>query len=50
MEPKIKEKAWDPNIEQDILKRWDEEKLYNFDLNAGKPFVIDTPPPYPRLA
>jgi len=47
MEPKIKEKAWDPNIEQDILKRWDGEKLYKFDLNAGKPFVIDTPPPYP---
>ncbi len=47
MEPKIKEKAWDPNIEQDILKRWDDEKLYKFDLNVGKPFVIDTPPPYP---
>jgi valyl-tRNA synthetase len=47
MEPKIKEKAWDPNIEQDILKRWDDEELHKFDLNAGKPFVIDTPPPYP---
>src|SRR5574341_1074998 len=47
MEPKIQEKAWDPNIEQDILKRWDDEKLHKFDLDAGKPFVIDTPPPYP---
>ena len=47
MEPKIKEKAWDPKIEQDILKRWEEEQLYKFDVSAGKPFVIDTPPPYP---
>ena len=47
MEPKIKEKAWDPNIEQNILKRWEEERLYKFDVNAGKSFVIDTPPPYP---
>ncbi|MEM3084941.1 MAG: valine--tRNA ligase [Nitrososphaerales archaeon] len=47
MEPKIKEKAWDPNIEQSILKRWEEENLYKFDVNAGRPFVIDTPPPYP---
>lgn len=47
MEPKIKEKAWDPNIEQNILKRWEEENLHKFDVNSGKPFVIDTPPPYP---
>ncbi len=47
MEPKIKEKAWDPNIEQSILKRWEDEHLHKFDVNAGKPFVIDTPPPYP---
>jgi valyl-tRNA synthetase len=47
MEPKIKEKAWDPNIEQNILKRWEDENLHRFDVNIGKPFVIDTPPPYP---
>jgi valyl-tRNA synthetase len=47
MEPKIKEKAWDPNIEQSILKRWEDENLHKFDVNNGKPFVIDTPPPYP---
>lgn len=47
MEPKIKEKAWDPNIEQSILKRWEDENLHKFDVNSGKPFVIDTPPPYP---
>lgn len=47
MEPKIKEKAWDPNIEQSILNRWGEENLHKFDVSAGKPFVIDTPPPYP---
>ncbi len=47
MEPKIKEKSWDPKIEQDVLKRWEEEQLHKFDINAGRPFVIDTPPPYP---
>ncbi|MFQ5970098.1 MAG: valine--tRNA ligase [Nitrososphaerales archaeon] len=47
MELKIREKAWDHKIEQNILKRWEDEKLHRFDINAGKPFVIDTPPPYP---
>ena len=47
MEAKIKEKTWDPLIEQSILKRWEDENLHKFDVNAGKPLVIDTPPPYP---
>lgn len=47
MEPKIQEKAWNPAIELDLLKKWEDEKLHHFDVNAGKPFVIDTPPPYP---
>ncbi|MFQ5921000.1 MAG: valine--tRNA ligase [Nitrososphaerales archaeon] len=48
MEPKIREKAWNPGIEQAMLAKWEEEKLYGFDPDSGgKPFVIDTPPPYP---
>ncbi len=49
MEPKIKEKVWDASIEEELLKIWDEEKsLYEFKVDhSRKPFVIDTPPPYP---
>ena len=32
MEPKITEKAWDPKLEDEILKKWEDEKLYNFKL------------------
>lgn len=48
MEPKIKEKAWNPDLERNILKAWDDEGLHRFELDhEGKPFIIDTPPPYP---
>ncbi len=30
MEPKISEKAWNPELEKEILKQWDEEKIYAF--------------------
>ncbi|MDX1441500.1 MAG: class I tRNA ligase family protein, partial [Nitrosopumilaceae archaeon] len=46
MEPKITLKAWDPEIEKDILKQWQEEKIYEFSPTADN-FTIDTPPPYP---
>ncbi len=46
MEPKIKEKAWDPEIEKKILKQWRDSHLYEFHPE-GDIFVIDTPPPYP---
>ena len=46
MEPKIKETAWNPEIEKDILKQWQDSHLYDFHP-AGDIFVIDTPPPYP---
>ena len=46
--PSIAEKRWDHHIEHDIFDRWQKEGIYAFDLRkAGKPFVIDTPPPYP---
>ena len=48
MEPKIKDKRWNPSIEEAMLKKWNKEQLYKFDINStAKPFVIDTPPPYP---
>ena len=48
MEPRIAIKAWDPSLEKDILKKWDDEDTYNFSIKTrGQSFVIDTPPPYP---
>ena len=32
MDPKITEKAWEPKLEDAILKKWDDEKLYDFKL------------------
>ena len=46
MEPKITEKAWEPELEDAILKKWDDEKLYDFKLQDEN-YTIDTPPPYP---
>ncbi|NIP62160.1 MAG: valine--tRNA ligase [Nitrosopumilaceae archaeon] len=46
MEPKIKEKAWDPKLEQDILNQWEESGIYSFKPKENN-FTIDTPPPYP---
>ncbi len=46
MEPKIKETAWNPEIEKQILKQWEDSRIYEF-RPQGEVFVIDTPPPYP---
>ena len=46
MDPKISEKAWNPELEMQVLKKWEESNLYNFVL-AEKNYTIDTPPPYP---
>jgi valyl-tRNA synthetase len=46
MEPTISEKAWNPELELQVLKKWDETNLYDFVL-AEKNYTIDTPPPYP---
>jgi valyl-tRNA synthetase len=46
MDPKINEKAWNPELEKEILKQWDEEKIYAFTPTDDN-FTIDTPPPYP---
>ncbi len=48
MEPKIQSTSWNPEIEKSILKRWEDQNIYEFSLNSDRPaFVIDTPPPYP---
>lgn len=46
MEPKITEKAWNPELEKKILKQWEEDKTYDF-VPQDDNFTIDTPPPYP---
>ena len=46
MEPKISEKAWNPELEKNILKQWEENKIYDFTPEENN-FTIDTPPPYP---
>ena len=46
MEPKIQEKAWNPELEKKIREDWQEANLYKFQL-ANENFTIDTPPPYP---
>ena len=46
MDPKISEKAWNPELEMQVLKKWEETNLYDFVL-AEKNYTIDTPPPYP---
>ncbi|MCE9618181.1 MAG: valine--tRNA ligase [Nitrosarchaeum sp.] len=46
MEPKIEEKAWNPELEKEILKQWANEKIYEF-IPREDNFTIDTPPPYP---
>lgn len=46
MKPKISEKAWNPELELQVLKKWEETNLYDFIL-SDKNYTIDTPPPYP---
>jgi valyl-tRNA synthetase len=48
-EPTLKEKAWEPSLEEHILAAWKAEPdLYRFAPAPGQPvYLIDTPPPYP---
>ena len=46
MDPKISEKAWNPELEKEILIQWEAEKIYDFTPQENN-FTIDTPPPYP---
>ena len=44
---KINEKVWNSNIESAILKKWNQDRIYEFKVYGGNNYVIDTPPPYP---
>lgn len=46
MAPTIDAKAWNPDIETDILQRWTQSKAYSRP-EADSYYTIDTPPPYP---
>lgn len=44
----IEAKSWDPLLEEHILRKWHNSKIYKFAVSDYKEkFVIDTPPPYP---
>ena len=47
MQQKINEKIWNSNNENVILKKWHEERIYEFKVSDRDNYVIDTPPPYP---
>jgi len=47
MQEKINEKVWNSNIENAILKKWNQDRIYEFKVYGGNNYVIDTPPPYP---
>src|SRR2546428_7285077 len=48
-EPTLKEKAWEPSLEEGVLATWKADPdLYRFAPGRGRAvYVIDTPPPYP---
>ena len=46
MEPKISEKAWEPVLEEKILKKWEDTGTNDFVIQDSN-YTIDTPPPYP---
>jgi valyl-tRNA synthetase len=46
MEPKISEKAWEPVLEEKILKKWQDTGINDFVIQDSN-YTIDTPPPYP---
>ena len=46
MERTISEKAWNPDIEVDILRRWTKSDAHRRP-EADSYYTIDTPPPYP---
>jgi len=47
MQQKINEKVWNSDIENAILKKWNQDRIYEFKVSGGNNYVIDTPPPYP---
>ncbi|MCS7135239.1 MAG: class I tRNA ligase family protein, partial [Candidatus Aenigmarchaeota archaeon] len=47
LQPKLKAKQWNKDIEQIMFKKWQEEGIYKFNKKSKKKlYSIDTPPPY----
>ena len=46
LDPKIKEKQWSKDFENEIYESWKRNKDYKFVKNDKKVYSIDTPPPY----
>ncbi len=47
LEPKIHEKRWEKQIEEQLCQQWKEQQAYQFDAKSKKKvYSIDTPPPY----
>ncbi len=46
---KIEATVWDPKLEEEIMRLWESEKIYEFKpkKNKNRNFSIDNPPPYP---
>ena len=42
MEPKIQEKVWDPKIELEIRKKWEESGIYDFTMKDSNYTKLDT--------
>lgn len=48
MDPKIEAKSWNPMLEKETLRKWENEDIYAFSTTSETgSFVIDSPPPYP---
>ena len=48
MDPKIEAKSWNPMLEKETLRKWENEDIYAFSTTSETgAFVIDSPPPYP---
>jgi valyl-tRNA synthetase len=48
MDPKIEAKSWNPMLEKETLRKWENEDIYTFSTTSETgSFVIDSPPPYP---
>ena len=47
LKPKLSRKHWDKALEQELIRKWEEEGLFKFRYDPSKrTLVIDTPPPY----
>jgi len=48
-EPRLRSIRWDPSMELEVMRWWEEERIYEPNFKAERLFTIDTPPPTPRV-